>query len=462
MPENNINRTPKEVDVFNRFSKFNKLKAILIVVIASIVSIIALYFFAKSLMSYTITIVPNGGLVYGKEVEVQSYRFLQKTSAPAGFKNEGYYIEGYYKNKEMTERFEFGKAIWNSVKLYVNWQPGFAVQLRFADGEEGKSNYSLEQLKTYHEQYVKPGSKYTLHKVYNDIPYLSQEGVANHEGEQLLWYKNADCSGMPIEIDTFKLDKDIVLYGKWFDTSEDKFQVSEDGVLIKYLGNCRNLILPSSVKKIKNIDPSQFVDGAANDANTIKNLSVFQNVMKELEIVFINEQCDDIGDCAFKACNNLKEVKFLGNKVTRIGDHAFWCCSSLKSIDIPSSVTTIGERAFYSASKLQSLSGGDNITQIKNYAFMETALKQVRFSKVVKIGKGAFSNIMNLEKVVLGCAGVVDSTEVTATSGSDNNNVLYLSTSAKVYVPDNLVSSYKSTYPWNSYADRIYGISTLD
>ena len=85
-------KNPKEVDVFNRFTKFNKLKAILITLGIALVSFVALYCFIKSLMPYTITIIPDGGLVFGQEIESTTYRLWERTIEPVGFKKEGYYV----------------------------------------------------------------------------------------------------------------------------------------------------------------------------------------------------------------------------------------------------------------------------------------------------------------------------------------------------------------------------------
>lgn len=458
-------KTPKEIDVFNRFTKFNKLKITLITLGIALVSFIVLYCFIKSLMPYTITIIPDGGLVYGKEIEPVTYRLWERTIEPVGFKKEGFYIEGYYKNKNMTDRYEFGSPIWRSHTLYVNWQPGFAVQLRFAEGEMEYSNMSLEYLKTYHEQYVKPGSQYTVHKVINDIPYLKQEGVLNHEGEELLWFEDADCSGDPIEAKTYTVDKNIVVYGRWFDTNKDKFQVSEDGTLQRYLGTCNKIILPNTIKKIKDIEPSQFISGTSNDLHNADGarLSAFQNVLQDLEIIYINEECTEVGSCAFKGCNALTKVYFRGNNVTRIGKNAFEDCYNLNIITIPDSVATIDARAFRNTTSLKKIGGMRGVTTIGNEAFVSALrLEEIELEKISFIGKSAFAGCYGLKKFVIkNISGVVQSNADTFT-GLNNNNILFeCDKLATIYVPDTLIDDYKTTTPWSYYADKIYLLSEL-
>ncbi|MGN0960842.1 MAG: InlB B-repeat-containing protein, partial [Christensenellales bacterium] len=150
------NLAPEEVGIKKKYGKHNKLRTILITLIIALVVFGAIYTMSRLLMIYKVTYVTYGGLVYGEEIEDAEYKYLAKTIEPVGLKKEGYYIEGYYLNSNMTSRYEFGTEIKNNIKLYVNWQPGYAVQLNLADGEEEWSNITLEYLKTYYEQYVEP------------------------------------------------------------------------------------------------------------------------------------------------------------------------------------------------------------------------------------------------------------------------------------------------------------------
>lgn len=456
-------KQPKEIDVFNRFTKHNKLKVTLIAMGIALVAIVVLYCFCKSLMIYTITIDADGGLVYGQELEVAEYRFWQRSKEPVGLKKEGYYIEGYYKDPKFTERYEFGGSIWNSLKLYVNWQPGYAVKLNFAEGEEEWSNMSLEYLKTYHEQYVKGGSRYTLHKVINDIPYLS--GI-NHENEQLLWFEDAECSGDPIEIKTYVVDRNINLYGKWFDTDVRKFDISFDGTLNKYLGYCNKIILPSRVRRIKSIDETgKFQTGSSDQQHEQdgKYYSTFQNVMHSLEIIYINSECETLGACAFRECDALEKVYFKGDGLREIGEQAFAKCEKLFTITIPKTVTSIGKRAFYGTDELITIGGGLGVTTIGQEAFLDSRqLIEVNMPKVSFVGRMAFANCISLKRLILGYASVVATDVTDASFGANNNNILKNSSSAKIYVPATLVNVYKSTSPWSSYADRILDMNALN
>ena len=96
---------------------------------------------------------------------------------------------------------------------------------------------------------------------------------------------------------------------------------------------------------------------------------------------------------------------------------------------IDSLVTSIGQSAFYSC----------------------TALTSVDFPSVTSIGKSAFNNCTKLTTLILRSSTM-------ATLSSTN---AFAKCPAIIYVPDELVDSYKSASNWSAYADRIKGISEL-
>jgi len=391
----------------------------------------------------------------GEELAPDTYKFLQKTREPENLKKEGYYIEGYYKDKNFTERYTFGKSIWKSRTLYVNWQPGYALQLFFVEGEDDDDRNQVEKtgineayLKMLHEQYVKPDTTYTLPLIYNHV-----EG--RHHGEQLLWYTNADAQGDPIDTKDFIMNQNIKLYGIWFDTSPSKFDITNDGTLRRYLGYCENIVLPKSVRKFKSIPYNDFMSGLW-DTTTVgdgTNYSVFDKVISDLKRVFVNEECESLGGCAFRNCISLEQVYFAGNKITTIDDYAFAYCEKLYNLALPTSTTNIGYRAFYNSS-IRTLENTQNITTIDAGAFINCLrLETIVFDKVTTINQMAFAGCYSLKSLYLKTNQVV-ATNVT----SSENNILYSSTSVKLYVPSNLVEIYKSAYPWNAYSTRILAI----
>ena len=130
----------------------------------------------------------------------------------------------------------------------------------------------------------------------------------------------------------------------------------ENGVLIKYKGKAKKVVIPSSVTSI--------------------------------------------GERAFAWCSSLTSITIPAS-VTSIGDWTFCGCSSLTSITIPSSVTSIGERAFYECSSLTSITIPSSVTSIGRWAFDEcSSLTSITIpDSVTSIGEWAFSNCPSIKTV---------------------------------------------------------------
>lgn len=449
-------KQPKEIDVFNRFSNFNKLKIIGIGLAIALVICTTIFFLAKIFSSYTISFETYGGLVYGEPIKTDTYKFLEKTREPVGLKKEGYYIEGYYTDAKFTNKFEFGKRTWNSKKLYVNWQEGYAVQLFFAEGEDTNERPSTDttgidvaRLKLYHEQYVKPGSEYTLPLIYNDI----QDN--EHYGEQLYWNMEGDLESKPFATKTFTVSDNIKICGTWFDTAEDKFAVTQEGVLTRYLGECANVVLPSKVKKIKDIE--KFTAGRWNVMNTAdgSGYSAFDKVYEKLDTVIIGSEFQELGSHSFRNCSKLNRVYFEGNKIHTIGEWAFVECGNLVNLELPNSVRTIEDRAFYK-SGIKTLTGLNNLESIGYGAFMEcVSLKELELRNIATIDSLAFAGT-TMSKLVLTTAEAPD-----VNMPSDDQDILWGNFVCKIYVPEAMLEDYSNKYPWSIYhqAGRVLAIT---
>lgn len=192
------------------------------------------------------------------------------------------------------------------------------------------------------------------------------------------------------------------------------FQI-ENGVLVKYVGNGGDVVIPDSVTSI--------VDFAFEDCKSLTSISIPDSVTsigdgafegcRSLTIINIPDSVTSVGesafsgckalvnrngfviirnvlynyegkaksitipdnvtsiwDCAFSECSSLTNIS-IPDSVTSIGDNAFSECESLTSISIPDSVTSIGERAFNDCSSLTSISVPDSVTSIEAPAFTE-------------------------------------------------------------------------------------------
>lgn len=447
---------PKEVDVFKKYSKNNKLLIVLLAILIASVVVTAVYFFAKSLFKYTVTFELNGGYVYGVEDPTIELGFLEKIYTPH-VKKEGYYLEEWCKDEGLTKSFKEGSPIWRDTTLYAHWEEGFAVRLHFADGEEN-SDLPVAALKGLYEEYVKPGSTWSLPLVFN----TNKDSL--HYGEQLLWYDNEDCTGDPFESETYVVTENIDIYGKWYDTKEEKFDVDANGTLNAYKGYSRHIILPDSVKSIRSIDYEDFRQGFTDQQKGREYHSVFQNVMgvdssvNSLNIIYLNAGLEEIGECAFRNCTALKKVVFLG-ETERLGDHAFDNCTSLKEINLPESISKISKGCFkgaFNSADQVTLHLGNSIIAIEDDAFLNSNLYSITLDNVSYIGQSAFSSCHYLTKVYFNYSQVIttncNSSDITTGVFFDTYTNHAESQHLSVIVPSELLDAYKVAYPWNLYS----------
>lgn len=100
----------------------------------------------------------------------------------------------------------------------------------------------------------------------------------------------------------------------------------------------------------------------------------------------------------------------------------------------------------------------DAVTRLGNYSLRDcTALTEARFDSLTTISTQVFMNCSALVKLVLGSSTLCELTNVNAFQSSAIAN-----STGYVYVPDNLVDSYKSATNWVTYANQIKPISELE
>ena len=148
--------------------------------------------------------------------------------------------------------------------------------------------------------------------------------------------------------------------------------------------------------------------------------------------------------------NGIGIIVFNGD-IGIIGNYAFFNCSALTSISIPSSVTSIGESAFFNCSALTSISIPGSVTSIGEYAFYGcSGLTSVSIpGSVTSIGNSAFNGCSNITTLIISMT-----TPPSFTSCGFSNSTVY----EHIYVPSNLVDTYKAADGWKTYASIIEAI----
>lgn len=238
--------------------------------------------------------------------------------------------------------------------------------------------------------------------------------------------------------------------------------------------------------------------------------------MTEVTTVEIPETVTSIGDWAFLDCWDLTEI-IVPNSVTYLGFYCFGCCYSLESAVLSSSITVLDEELFRDCAELKSIVVPEGVVEIKEdafygcesleevtlpstlrvfgeYVFAECkSLKHIAIpegmtslgyscfqraglesislpSTLEKIDAGAFYYCSGLKEIELPASvnwiggsaffGCTKLTKLTALSPSviefGSNNAAFSQTTydnCTLYVPSDLLSSYKADEKWNKFAN---------
>ena len=160
-----------------------------------------------------------------------------------------------------------------------------------------------------------------------------------------------------------------------------------------------------------------------------------------------------IGTGVFNNCPKLTTIDL--PQATSIGNYAFESCSELTTIDLPQA-TSIGTRAFTKCTSLTSINI-PNITIINQNLFSYCKeLVKAEFSNVIQIESYAFRYCSKLTTLILRVNQVATLSSDDALSSSNIGNG-----NGYIYVPDDLVESYKVATNWSTYASKIKGLSEL-
>lgn len=215
-------------------------------------------------------------------------------------------------------------------------------------------------------------------------------------------------------------------------------------------------------------------DASGSNANELDSL-----ITREISGAYTNDRVTQIGEYAFANCTEITDINlpnvinisynsFRGcTKLKAIslphcqvaGGSSFYGCSNLEAVSLPSCHTlrtgTVGS-AFWGCSKLSQVSL-PLVTTIMSFTFRDTVIQKIDFLSVNNIESSAFIYARQLDTLILRNSNVCvlknidafDSTKIAAGTGY-------------IYVPDNLVDSYKIATNWVTFANQIKPISELE
>lgn len=174
------------------------------------------------------------------------------------------------------------------------------------------------------------------------------------------------------------------------------------------------------------------------------------------------QNCININAGAFRGCTALKNAN-LPSCETFSGGSNFDGTETLQSINIQNLTTMAsGKRIFTNCRELEEFNAPNLVSVGESTANMFNTcleLKKVYFPKLggTVIGASSFYKCSRLVTLVLGGNELNTLENTAAFSGSAIANG-----TGYIYVPDNLVDTYKTATNWSAYADQIKPISELE
>lgn len=198
-------------------------------------------------------------------------------------------------------------------------------------------------------------------------------------------------------------------------------------------------------------------------------------IQRTISGAYSNDRITTVGACAFLGCQALTAIDL--PNVTQVKRNAFESCNRLQTINLPKAtdlgsgvftssaiqqadfplVTTIGDGCFHVATYLTS-ANLPLVTALPNNAFRSSAIRTADFAAVTNINRTAFTDCQHLETLIIRTPSVCVISDISiALRGSK-----IASGTGYIYVPDNLVDSYKAATNWVALANQIKPISALE
>lgn len=198
-------------------------------------------------------------------------------------------------------------------------------------------------------------------------------------------------------------------------------------------------------------------------------------IQRTISGTYSNDRITTVGACAFLGCHALTAIDL--PNVTQVKRNAFESCNRLQTINLPKVtefdreaflntsiqqadfplVTTIGYGCFYMAASLTS-ANLPLVTDLPADTFRLSAIQTADFSAVTNINRTAFTDCTSLETLIIRAPSICVISDISiALRGSK-----IAAGTGYIYVPDNLVDSYKAATNWVALANQIKPISALE
>ena len=172
----------------------------------------------------------------------------------------------------------------------------------------------------------------------------------------------------------------------------------KNGVLMKYRGNSKNVVVPDGVKSIgeycfskSDIVNIEFPAGLTD----IQSGAFF--MCKNIQNIELPSTLKRLGPFAFSRCENLTSVN-IPESVSVIWTGCFEECKNLTYVKLPSKLQSIRFRAFAECTNLTKIDIPDTVTEIDNCAFEDCINLEKVSMPDIEISKIAFRGCVKLDK----------------------------------------------------------------
>ena len=208
----------------------------------------------------------------------------------------------------------------------------------------------------------------------------------------------------------------------------------------------------------------------ANTRDTIGDQATVDGLVNHTLTSLEEDGIGIIGDRALYNNTALTSVNF--PNATSIGEYAMAGCSALSSVSIPNA-TRINQYAFQNCKDLTSIDL-DGVTNIGNYAFSGTGIGTLVIPDATSLGtylcQGYRTGVVDQHKTVnlssnrfnsanSLCHLILRSTTMCTLTTSALTGTAIAAGIGWIYVPTNLVATYKAASNWSNYASQIVDIS---
>lgn len=185
----------------------------------------------------------------------------------------------------------------------------------------------------------------------------------------------------------------------------------------------------------------------ATVSKTVTYAFAYCSAMSTVELPALSS----IAQACFMGCSSLTTASFQTAKY--IGSSAFSNCKKLLDVYAPS-VSTVDSSAFINCTSLVSVYI-PLCKSIKSCAFQScSSLTEITLPNLIGMAQSAFKNCSKFESLYL-TGSTVATTVSNAFAGTPMSNSALIGRWGSIFVPQSLVSTYKSAAQWSVYSDRI-------